>query len=191
MFSYQWDWTSYITVFTGQEQLRYWAKLYWRFFLKVFRWTWNWTGTEDSWADPHHRYPPVQALFLFVGNRFIALLMEIQHGSGADSGVFSLGFTMLLGVCLSFLCLPSSCWTEYGRVILLGFDSYIMPYSWGLAIFFDSCGLPDSYRCPRTFMIVFLDLHVSCGFLFLVVFRTLVSLPDSFWPSWLSKCLHI
>jgi hypothetical protein len=74
---------------------------------------------------------------------------------------------MLLRVCLSFLCLSSSCWRGYSRVILLGFDSYIMPVfqtlgilvSWDLAIFFDSCGLPDSYRCPR----VFLSLVASCS----------------------------
>jgi hypothetical protein len=31
-------------------------------------------GTEDSWAGPQLIYPPVQALFLFLGNRFIDLL---------------------------------------------------------------------------------------------------------------------
>jgi hypothetical protein len=88
-------------------------------------------------------------------------------------------------------------------VILLGFDSCIMPVfqtlgildSWDLAVFFDSCGLPDSYRCPwlldSLILHSLLDLHVSRRFLFLVVFRTLFSLSDSFWPSWLSKCLHI
>jgi hypothetical protein len=94
-------------------------------------------GTEDSWADPHLIYPPVQALFLFLGNKFIALLMEIQYGSGADSGVSSLSFTMLLRVCLSFLCLSSSCWRGYGRVILLGFDSCIM-------LVFQTLGILDS-----------------------------------------------
>ncbi len=167
MFSYQWDWTSYITVFTGQEQLRYGAKLYWRFFLKVFRWTWGWTGTEDSWADPHLIYPPCSGSLPLSWQQVYCPLIEIQYESGADSGVSSLSFTMLLGVCLSSLCLPSSCWREYGRVILLGFDSYIVPVfqtlgildSWDLATFFDSCGLPDSYRCPR----VFKPLVASCS----------------------------
>jgi hypothetical protein len=112
MFSYHWDWTSYVTVFTGQEQLRYWAKLYWRFSLKVFRWTSNWGFM--GWSSTY--IPPVQALFLFLGSRFIALLMEIQYASGADSGVSSLSFTMLLRVSLPFLCLSSSCWREYSRI---------------------------------------------------------------------------
>jgi hypothetical protein len=34
----------------------------------------GWIGTEDSWTDPHLIYPPVQALFFFLGNRFIAFL---------------------------------------------------------------------------------------------------------------------
>ncbi len=86
MFSYQWDWSSYITVFTGQERLRDWAKLYWRFSLKVFRRTWDWSGTEDSWADPHLIYPPVQALFLFLGNRFIALYWKSNMSQGLIQG---------------------------------------------------------------------------------------------------------
>ncbi len=131
MFSYQWDWTSYVTVFTGQEQLRYWAKLYWRFFLKVFRWTWNWEFM--GWSSTY--IPPCSGPLPLPWQQVYCPLMEIQYASGADSGVSSLSFTMLLRVCLSFLCLSSSCWRECSRVRrhplrfwLLYYAS--LPYSW-------------------------------------------------------------
>ncbi len=190
MISYQWDWTSYVTVFTGQEQLRYWTKLYWRFFLKVFRWTWNWGFM--CWSSTY--IPPCSGSLPLPWQQVYCPLMEIQYASGADSGVSSLSFTMLLRVCLSSSVSPPLAGgniVELGD-ILLGFDSCIMPVFqtlgildyWDLAVFSDSCGLPDSYRCPwlldSLILHSLLALHVSCSLLFLVIFRTPFSLPDSF-----------
>ncbi len=190
--SYQWDWSSHITVFTGQEQLRYWAKLYWRFFLKVFRWTWGWSGTQDSWTDPHLIYPPVLALFLFLGNRFIAFLWKSNMSQGLIQ-------RCLHWVSPSFLSLSlfpplaggnmveSSLWVLTLRLCqssrLLGF--------WILGTWQSSLTLAD-------FLTLAGVLGSSCFlFLSLVVFRTLVGLPDFcwssglFWPSWLSKSLYL
>ncbi len=87
-------------------------------------------GTEDSWADSQLIYPPVQALFLFLGNRFIDLLRLESLFPFSVSPPLAGRFIDLLmeihitefhhayetGVSLSFLCLSSSCWKVYSRV---------------------------------------------------------------------------
>ncbi len=84
---------------------------------------WNW-GIMD-WSSPY--IPPCSGSLPLSWQQVYCLFMEIQYESGADSGVSSLSFTMCLRVYLSSLSLSfsisSSCWREYGRVILLGFDS--------------------------------------------------------------------
>ncbi len=184
MFSYQWDWSSYITVFTGQEQLRYWAKLYWRFFLKVFRWTWGWSGTEEPWTDPHLIYPPVQALFLFLGNRFIAFLWKSNMSQGLIQG------------CLQWV---SPCSWESSFPLSLSLfpplvgGNMVESSSWVLTLGLCQSSRLLGFRILETWqssltLADFLTLAGVLGsscllFLSLVVFRTLVGLPDSCWSS--------
>jgi hypothetical protein len=56
----------------------------------------GWYGTEDPWAGPHLIYPPVQTLFLFLGNRFIALLWKINMSQGLIQGCLSLPLSLCL-----------------------------------------------------------------------------------------------
>jgi hypothetical protein len=129
MFSYQWDWTSYITVFTGQERLRCWAKLYWRFFLKVFRWTWNWGFL--GWSSTY--IPPL----------FRGVVQGFGQGcswAGDESSVAGATFTMLSSSFLATGCIPlellmeiqyaSGAWPEKSRFILRDVSWTRMSHHW-------------------------------------------------------------
>ncbi len=197
MFSYQWDWSSYITVFTGQEQLRYWAKLYWRFLLKVSRWTWvglelRIHGLILTLYTPLFRLSssflatgllPFYENPIWVRGWFRGVFTEFHHALESLSFLsFSLSPPLVGGNMVessSWVLTLSLCQSSR----LLGF--------WILETWQSSLTLAN-------FLTLAGVLGSSCLlFLSLVVFRILVGLPDScwfsglFWPSWLPKSLHI
>ncbi len=123
-----------------------------------------------GWSSPY--IPPVQALFLFLGNRFIAFLWKINMSQGLIHGCLPLSLSLSPPLIRgdmeeSFSWVLTLGWCQSSR--LLGF--------WILGTWQSSLTLED-------FLTLAGSLGSSCFlFLPLVVFRTLVGLPDSCWSS--------